>query len=226
MRTLRLAGYSTQALPDQQVSAFDIPGHLKVGTGVVLIGSPHNHDPDDRPTEGDQKGSGWRFKQNIFFSMCWNTPTDSAAIMTFSQSKCGKLEWWSVLQSYPTRIFMLVPAWFESYRPCVGLADDMSQLCWSDTIDTVVAIFAPASFMQALRWKGDQLNLADTIAAWLNNHHKRRLVSFGAYTAELELDIASAAPHYSKDQVNRGRRRHFSAPSRCRNNTTTRPAEA
>ena len=199
MQQLRIAGYSTQEEPEQQVSALDIPSHLKVGTSVFLIGSPANHDPDNNPVEGERKGSSAIFKQNIFFSMCWNTPGSSAVIMTFSQQACGKLEWWSVMQQYPTRIFMLAPAWFESYRPRIGLADDMSELSWPDTIDTVVAIFAPASFMQALRWKGDQLNMAETIAAWLNNHNTGRLVSFGAYTAELELDIASAASRYSKD---------------------------
>ena len=109
------------------------------------------------------------------------------------------------MQQYLTRIFMLAPARFERYMPRLGLADNMSQLSfWTETVDTVVAIFAPASFMQALRWKGDQLNMAETIAAWLNNHNTGRLVSFGAYTAELELDIASAASRHSKDQVNRG----------------------
>ena len=131
--------------------------------------------------------------------MCWYTPAYSAVIRTFSQHACGKPKWCSVMQQYPTRIFMLAPAWFESYRPRRGLADDMSELSWPDTIDTVVAIFAPASFMHARRWKGDQLKRADTIDAGLNNHNTGRLVSFGAYTAELELDIASAASRHSKD---------------------------
>ena len=168
----------------------EIPSDLAVGTSVFLIGSPHNHDPDDRPVEGDHKGSSRRFKLNIFHSMCWYTPTDSAVIMTFSHHACGQLEWWSVLQPYPTRIFMLAAARFERYRPRQGLASNMGTLSYPENIDTAVAIFVPADFMRELRWQGQFLNVAETIVAWMNGPTRGGLVSFGAYTAELELDIA------------------------------------
>ena len=88
---------------------------------------------------------------------------------------------------------MLAPAQFERYMPRLGLADNTGQLSWTETPDTVVAIFAPASFMQELRWEGNFLNVARTIVAWLNDQPSGTLVTFGAYTAELELDIAIEA---------------------------------
>ena len=102
------------------------------------------------------------------------------------------LEWWSIMQDYPTRITMIAPAWFSSYRPRLGLAADMSELGSPRNPDTVVAIYAPVAFFQQLQWHGEeprQLDVAATVAQWLRTRNGP-LVSFGAYTAELELDIA------------------------------------
>ena len=57
--------------------------------------------------------------------------------------------------------------------------------------DTCVAIYAPPSFLADLVLRGGQLNVAATVARWLGP--ERRLLSFGAYTAELEVDIATGA---------------------------------
>ena len=80
--------------------------------------------------QNKNKDNKIKFKEEVFFSMCWYTPHDTACVMTYSQGACtveGKefaqgLEWWTVLQRYPPRTFMLAPAWFQSYRPSLGLA--------------------------------------------------------------------------------------------------------
>ena len=195
LAALRELKCTTQMFPDQKVDAKDIPVHLNDDkVAAFLVGSPHNHDPEDRPMEGESKGTSARFKQNVFHSMCWNTPNNSAVIMTFSQGACGKLECWSIMQDYPTRITVIAPAWFSSYRPRLGLAADMSELGSPRNPDTVVAIYAPVAFFQQLQWHGEephQLDVAATVAQWLRTRNGQ-LVTFGAYTAELELDIARA----------------------------------
>ena len=161
---------------------------------TASAGSPANHDPDGKPLD-DQSGGKMKFKEEAFFSMCWYTPHDTACVMTYSQGACtvpGKefdkgLEWWTILQKYPPRTFMLAPAWFQSYRPSKGLANDLGLLTDADDPDTMVAIFAPASFLQKLIWREESLDVAATVRAWLGGSGK--LVTFGAYTAELELDI-------------------------------------
>ena len=155
--------------------------------GVFLVGSPANHDTKNRRF-GESAADNVTFKQQVFYSMCWETPQTSAVVMTFSQSACGLIEWWSDWEVFPSRTFLLAPAWFRKYRPRRGLADDLGPL--ADKPDTVVAIFAPASFMKAIRWRGEQLDATATIIAWLRVSDSKRLVTFGAYTGELESDIA------------------------------------
>ena len=133
--------------------------------------------------------------------MCWNTPPNTAVAMTFSQGACTwddkGLEWWTVLQPYPARTFMLAPAWFRSYRPSKGLGKNNTELlCETENADTMVAIFAPAAFLAKLRWRGDHLDMATTVLRWLEElegHGTGKLVTFAAFTAELELDIAQTA---------------------------------
>ena len=60
----------------------------------------------------------------------------------------------------------------------------------------MVAIFAPASFLQKLIWREESLDVAATVLAWLGGSGK--LVTFGAYTAELELDIFSQVTAHSQ----------------------------
>ena len=198
MDELRVLGCTNQDQVTQNVSAMNIPEKLKIGTKVFLVGSPADHDPDGNG-HADQCGGCRKFKEDIFFSMCWHTPAHTACLMTYSQRACtvaGEgyakgLVWWTVLQEYPARTFMLAPAWFQSYRPSYGLADSVDILTDSVNPDTMVAIFAPASFMPKLQWNGEVLDVAATVIAWLSESGK--LVTFGAYTAELELDIARRA---------------------------------
>lgn len=125
--------------------------------------------------------------------------------MTFSQRACTYkqkghdkgLEWWTVLQDDPVRTLMVAPAWFRSYRPSQGLAENNEGLATDpENPDTMVAIFAPAAYMTKLQWRGEgldvqSLDMAATVLNWLSQSGK--LVTFGAFTAELELDIANRA---------------------------------
>ena len=69
-----------------------------------------------------------------------------------------------------------------------GLAESLEEL--ADEPDTVLAVYAPPCMAQRLQWHGDRLDAAATIVAMMGNCG--RLVTFGAYTAELEADIAKA----------------------------------
>ena len=167
---------------------------------VYLVGSPANHDPYRQRLAG-QHGGNISFKQDVFFSMCWNTPQDTAVAMTYSQSACTfkqlgvdkGLEWWSVLQPYPARTFMVAPAWFRSYRPSKGLAESNEELALNpESPDTMVAIFATAAMMAKLQWRREKLDMAATVLNWLDQSGGK-LVTFGAFNAELELDIARTA---------------------------------
>ena len=55
----------------------------------------------------------------------------------------------------------------------------------------MVAIFAPTPLMAKLEWREEALDMAATVFNWLRQSGK--LVTFGAFTAELELDIARTA---------------------------------
>ena len=199
MEELRRLKCTAQPLPHQNVSALDIPEELKNEGKVFLVGSPANHDPNRQKLAG-QHGGNISFKQDVFFSMCWNTPQDTAVAMTYSQSACTfkkmgvdkGLEWWSVLQLYPARTFMVAPAWFRSYRPSQGLAESNEELALNpENPDTMVAIFATAAMMAKLQWRREKLDMAATVLNWLDQ--SGTLVTFSAFTAELELDIARRA---------------------------------
>ena len=196
----RLKCTAQPPLPRQNVSALDIPEELKNEGKVFLVGSPANHDPCRQRLAG-QHGGNISFKQDVFFSMCWNTPQDTAVAMTYSQSACTfkhrgvdkGLEWWSVLQHYPARTFMVAPAWFPSYQPSTGLAESNGELALNpENPDTMVAIFATAAMMAKLQWRLERLDMAATVLNWLDQSGGK-LVTFGAFNAELELDIARTA---------------------------------
>ena len=103
---------------------------------------------------------------------------------------------WTVPQPYPLRALMVAPAWLRWYRPSQGFAENNAELAADpEKPDTMVAIFAPPSFMAKLEWRPEALNkldLAATVLNWLR-HSGKQLVTFGAFTGELEVDIALTA---------------------------------
>ena len=97
--------------------------------------------------------------------------------------------WRAVNETYPPRTMIVLPAWFEMYRPRQGLADILEKL--ADEDDTMVALYVPASFVPMLHWRDGWLDASATFVARLGG--RGRLVTFGAYTGELENDVVSAA---------------------------------
>ena len=72
MEALRQLKCTGQEQPMQDVSALDIPEVLKNEGTVFLVGSPANLDPYGDRLPG-QYGGNIGFKQDVFFSMGWNT---------------------------------------------------------------------------------------------------------------------------------------------------------
>ena len=183
--------------PRQKVSAFLVPGDLLSDTCVFLIGSPAGHDPFNVPLDQDTASGNVRFKEEVFYSLCYATPRDSAVVMTYSNGACGRLEFWTLPDTYPPRTLVVAPAWFAHYRPRRGLANTQEAL--ADVPDTMVAMYLPAPFAASLRYKADKLDCSATISAWLSDD-KRRIVSFACYTGELEADICQAAQAAGSDR--------------------------
>ena len=112
--------------------------------------------------------------------------------MIYSYYACGLLEWWCVPQDYPGRTLMVVPCWFRTYRPRRGLSDTYREL--EAGADTMLALYAPTQLISTITWRTDVPNLLDasaTLGGWLRR--EGRMVTFGAYTAELECDVVTSA---------------------------------
>ena len=174
----------------QKISAFQISGELQQDVAVFLAGSPANHDPDNVQFSDEPICDNRRFKEAVFYSMCWKTPSDSAVAMTYSAGACGRLEFWTVPEEVNTRVLMVLPAWFATYQPRKGLSSTLEPL-QDLAVDTMIALYIPAVMAQSLCWKDGKLDAAATIVQWLGAD--RRLLTFGAYTCELEMDIVLAA---------------------------------
>ena len=129
--------------------------------------------------------------------------------MTYSNGACGRLEFWTLPDTYPPRTLVVAPAWFAHYRPRRGLANTLDAL--ADVPDTMVAMYLPAPFAASLRYKADKLDCSATISAWLSDD-KRRIVSFACYTGELEADICQAAQAAGSDRQESLGGAHCGAP--------------
>ena len=175
-----------QSWPRQAVSALAIPADLHEGTKVFLVGSPANHDPANDRFYGESTADNLRFKEEAFYSMCWNTCAGAAVVMTYSSSACGRMEYWTVPGP---RVLIVAPAKFATYRPRQGLSNSLEEL--ADHEDTVAAMLLPAGLVRKLAWHGDAVDVAASVARWCADGGS--VVTFGAYTAELEPDIATCA---------------------------------
>ena len=83
---------------------------------------------------------------------------------------------------------MILPAWFVKYQPRDGLDNTVEPL--ADEPDTMLALYVPAAMAAKLLWHGARVDASATIRGWLGDDG--RLVTFGAYTAELEADVLLA----------------------------------
>ena len=182
--------------PQTGISIFEIPEELKTPGAIFLAGSPAGNGPRYQHTEADPYLNNVNFKEAAFYSLCHHTPTFSAIVMTYSPSACGRrLEFWTLPEEDPPRALLVLPAWFARYVPRKGIEDSLEAL--ADERDTMVAMYVPPLWLQGLIWASqpgaeNQLDMAATLINWLGADTQRRIVSFAAYTAELEVDIATA----------------------------------
>ena len=79
-------------------------------------------------------------------------------------------------------------AFFRTYRPSNGLEEDPQHLSSCET-DIAVLVLVPSFMMQRLVWHDLGLDVSASIANILREHDGQ-LLTLGAYTCELELDIA------------------------------------
>ena len=155
MSRLCLQGYS-QVGPVQQPSAFQIHADPNVGTSVFLAGPPARY-------------SRWAddviFKQEAFYSMCWNTPVNTVVAMTFSASAQCYMEWLPVFRTdCPYRVLVVVPA----------LLPDVLR-----EPDAMFAAYLPVCMVQQMKWDNGKLDAGRTIRSWLGA--VGRLVTIGMY---------------------------------------------
>lgn len=172
---IQATALSTVAPPILGVSPLEVPEELKEGVGVFLLGSATK--------ESSATSDDVVFKQHAFYSLCWNTPSDAVVIMPFSAEVCGRLEWWT----HPDlrRALLVVPAFFRQYHPLAWTRQGL----YKDG-DSRVAVFVPISFLHEAVWKADALDVPASITAWLGQ--TRRILTFGTFIADLELDVMSA----------------------------------
>ena len=181
----------TCAPPLQGIDAFAVPPELLDNTKVFVVGSPAGHCPNNKRIGLNANAGNVRFKEDLFYSLCYSTPPDSALVMTYSAKACGSLEFWTThdADQGSMRILVVAPAFFENYKPRRGLADSLTPLSDS-AADTMIALYIPAAMAAQMHWRVDgSLDACSTIRGWVGSRTGGRIVSFGAYTAELELDL-------------------------------------
>ena len=87
-----------------------------------------------------------------------------------------------------TRVMLRAKAFFRTYRPQNGLELDPQHLSSCED-DVAVLVLVPALMMPRLVWHALGLDVSASIANILREHDGQ-LLTLGAYTCELELDIA------------------------------------
>lgn len=168
----------------QGVSALQLPQDLLKVADMVLAGSPANHDPVGNRASADSHAGNVGFKEEVFYSLCWQTPPGCAVGMTWSHGACGSLDF--RVDQPDGRVLVVAPAYFRRYKPRLGLADTLGRL--SDEDDAYVALYAPSAWLPRLAWTpAGRLDLRRTLAQCFPR--EATLVTLGAYTLELEYDL-------------------------------------
>jgi hypothetical protein len=189
MKILREKGCQSELL--QGVSALDIPKDLQTSS-IFIAGSPAKHDLYSMPLQGPGSTDVRKFKEQVFYSMCHHTPAKSVVVMTYSAWACGQLEFW-VQPEHKGRALFVFPAFFKTYRPRSGYAHNLQELGQgvgevAKVPDTMVAIFAPATFAEHCTFNAGKLDVAKTLRSWWHLAGDK-VVTFGAFTCELEVDL-------------------------------------
>ena len=72
----------------------------------------------------------------------------------------------------------------------------------ADDTDTMLALYVPAPLMNRLHWHDEtRLDASATFINWLGD--AGRMVTFAAYTGELEVDIVTAAETQERGRIGR-----------------------
>ena len=193
LKRLKDAGFAEIGVK-QNVDAMALPDDLKTDVALYLLGSPAPHDPTNNTTQPDTPNvDNVRFKDNVFNKLCWESAHDAAVVMTHAASACGRLEFWTLPHDHepPTRILVVAPAYFSQYKPRRGHQHTLQRLSYTDSDDTMVAMYLPSKMMATLQYRDFQIDVAASIRAWTRPRPDPtpRVITFGAFTAELEANI-------------------------------------
>ena len=175
-----------QALPHQNVDGMNISTDLLTAASVIIAGSPSPHDVDDN--YHDECGTR-RFKQNMFYSLQSYSKPHQALFLTYAPRALPepyRMELW--IDAGNVRVTLASPAFFRKYRPRRGLNEDVRVL----SNDVAVLCYLPQCHVPLLVWQGEKLDVSRSIARILQNT-EGNLLTLGAFTLELELDIVEAS---------------------------------
>ena len=191
------------ARPIQGVDVMGVPAKLlnDLPKAVHVLGSPAPGLPDGKRSSPYQ--TPFTMKRDGFYSMMWHTPETAAIVMTYSASACRKrgqprMDFWvsPIKDSGLDRRNLWVGlAHFESYRPSAGCHDDF--LLADVDPDTMVAIYAPPSYVKNLVFSTSPdhkgaVDLRLTVRGWLAECCAFPVVTYSAWTGELEMDLVAA----------------------------------
>ena len=184
----RVAGVTKNVIYD--VDLFHIPPALFEGVGIILAGSPAPGCPDG--TYSHSFGAR-KMKTNAFNSLCWSTPIDAVAIMTYCPTITGKLEIYTMPPSKSDpRVILLANVSCRRYMPQSVTLDALS-----DERDIAIAMILPAQLVAAIVTDPndlDKIDLTHTICnIFTAQGQNRKILTTSAFTAELERDLIETA---------------------------------
>ena len=167
---------------------------------VHVLASPAPNMPDGQRSTA--QFDAFTMKRDGFYSWMWHTPSTSAIVMTYSARACTvdgepRMDFWmSPIKEMgaDNRNLWVGFVHFETYRPSAGCYDDYYLA--EEAPDTMAAIYAPPSHIKKLVYAQSPgheglLDLSLTIQAWRETCIAFPVVTYCAWTGELEGDIAS-----------------------------------
>ena len=167
---------ATVLYPKQNIDVANVPAEYLHDVQLYMIESP---------------SAGLSY---IFRRLCQQTPPTSSFIMTYSQSACDEPDFRALREEYPPRIIIIAPAWFKHYRPRYGKDTTQARPIGTGA-DTIVAMYLAPAHFQSLCYHKGKVDVAASVRVWMR-YAKRdelfRIVTFAAFTAELETDVLGA----------------------------------
>ena len=186
------------AAPLQMIHILNPPKQLiaDLSNAVHVLASPAPNMPDGQ--RSTTQFTAFTMKRDGFYHWMWHSPPTSAIVMTYSARACTvekepRMDFWvSPIKEKGADIRNLWVGFvhFEKYRPSAGLHEDYNLS--DESTDTMAAIYAPPSHIKKLVFTSEGLvDVRLTIQAWLETCSAFPVVTYCAWTGELEGDIAS-----------------------------------